>query len=135
MFCDMVGSTELAARLDPEDLSEIIGAVQQCVTSTVAAFGGYVARLVGDGSLIYFGYPRAHENDAELAVRAGLHVIEAISRLIFVGGYRPQVRVGIATGVVVVGDAAGLVIRRSDVTGETPNLAARLQSTANQIQS
>jgi class 3 adenylate cyclase len=130
MFCDMVDSTALAARLDPEDLSEIIGAVQQCVTGAVTAFGGCVALRIGDGALVYFGYPQAHENDAEMAVRAGLHVIEAVSRLRFVDGYQPQIRVGIATGVVVLADTAGTGTGSSFVTGETPNLAARLQSVA-----
>jgi class 3 adenylate cyclase/predicted ATPase len=130
MFCDMVESTALAARLDPEDLSEIIGAVRHCVTDAVTAFGGYVALHIGDGGLVYFGYPQAHENDAEMAVRAGLQVIERVSRLTFVGGYRPAVRIGIATGLVVLADTIGPGSSRSFVTGETPNLAARLQNAA-----
>src|SRR6267154_6638214 len=105
MFCDLVGTTELSARLDPEDLREVIAAYHRAVTGIVAGFDGFVAKYMGDGVLIYFGYPRAHEDDAERAVRAGLAVIEAIRRLA-----TPEplnVRLGIATGLAVVGDLIG----------------------------
>src|SRR5215475_11542621 len=100
LFCDLVGSTALGSRLDPEDLREIIGAYQRSVAGTVARFGGFVAKYMGDGVLVYFGYPQAHEDDAERAVRAGLALIDAVVRL---QGSEPlQVRVGIGTGLVVV---------------------------------
>src|SRR5262252_1412997 len=105
LFCDLVGSTALAARLDPEDLREIIGVYHSCVADTVARFGGFVAKYMGDGVLVYFGYPQAHEDDAEQAVRAGLTVIDAVGRL---ATQEPlNVRLGIATGLVVVGDLIG----------------------------
>ena len=125
MFCDLVGSTPLSARLDPEDLRGIIGAYHRCVTEIVEGFGGFVARYMGDGVLVYFGYPQAHEDDAERAVRAGLACIDAVGRL-EVKSAKLQARVGIATGLVVVG---GEVVER-DVAGDTPNLAARLQALA-----
>lgn len=129
MFVDLVGSTVLASRLDPEDLREIIGAYHRCVADTVARFSGYVAKYMGDGVLVYFGYPQAHENDAEQAVRAGLALIDSVRRLQLSEPLR--VRVGIATGQVVVGDliTAGEGQERG-VVGETPNLAARLQALA-----
>jgi class 3 adenylate cyclase/predicted ATPase len=129
MFCDLVGSTPLSTRFDPEDLREIVGAYHRCVADTVSRFGGFVAKYMGDGVLIYFGYPEAHEDDAERAARAGLAVIEAVGRL---ATQEPlNVRIGIATGLVVVGDliGAGAAQERS-VVGETPNLAARLQALA-----
>jgi class 3 adenylate cyclase len=129
MFCDLVGSTPLSTRFDPEDLREIVGAYHRCVTDTVGRFGGFVAKYMGDGVLIYFGYPEAHEDDAERAARAGLAVIDAVGRL---ATQEPlNVRLGIATGLVVVGDliGAGAAQERS-VVGETPNLAARLQALA-----
>ena len=130
MFCDLVGSTELAARLDPEDLREVIAAYHRAVTEIVAELEGFVAKYMGDGVLVYFGYPRAHENDAEHAVRAGLGVIEAVGRLDF-GPLRLQARIGIATGLVVVGDLIGEgSAQEQSVVGETPNLAARLQTLA-----
>ena len=99
MFCDLVGSTSLSIRFDPEDLREIVGAYHRCVTDTVGHFGGFVARYMGDGVLIYFGYPEAHEDDAERAARAGLAVIDAVGRL---ATQEPlNVRIGIATGLVV----------------------------------
>jgi hypothetical protein len=105
MFCDLVGSTALAAQLDPEELREVIGAYHRCVTEAVRRFDGFVAKYMGDGVLIYFGYPRAHEDDAERAVRAGLAVVEAVRG---VAAPDPlEVRVGIATGLVVVGDLVG----------------------------
>ena len=105
MFSDLVGSTALSARMDPEDLREVISAYQKCVAETVQRFGGFVAKYMGDGVLVYFGYPQAHEDDAERAVRAGLELIQAV------GGLKSsaplQTRVGIATGLVVVGDLIG----------------------------
>src|ERR1700719_8625 len=129
MFSDLVGSTALSTRMDPEDLREIISAYQKCVADTVQRFGGFVAKYMGDGVLVYFGYPQAHEDDAERAVRAGLELIQAV------GGLKPsaplQTRVGIATGLVVVGDLIGSgAAQEQAVVGETPNIAARLQSVA-----
>jgi class 3 adenylate cyclase/predicted ATPase len=130
MFCDLVGSTALSARLDPEDLREVIAAYHRSVTDTVAGFDGFVAKYMGDGVLIYFGYPRAHEDDAERAVRVGLGLIDAVGRL-DVGSVELQARVGIATGLVVVGDLIGEgSAQEQSVVGETPNLAARLQALA-----
>ena len=106
MFCDLVGSTALSARLDPEELRDVIGAYHRCVTEAVRRFDGLVAKYMGDGVLVYFGFPRAHEDDAERAVRAGLGLIDAIGRL-DVGSAKLQARVGIATGPVVVGDLIG----------------------------
>jgi len=129
MFCDLVGSTPLSTRYDPEDLREIVGAYHRCVADTVGRFGGFVARYMGDGVLVYFGYPEAHEDDAERAARAGLAVIDAVGRL-----STPEplnVRIGIATGLVVVGDLIGAgAAQERGVVGETPNLAARLQALA-----
>ena len=105
MFCDLVGSTALASRLDPEDLREVIGSVQRRVAETVARFDGFVAKYMGDGVLVYFGYPHAHEDDPEQAVRAGLALIDAVGELQV--PQRLQVRIGIATGLVVVGDLIG----------------------------
>ncbi|SEF15038.1 Double zinc ribbon [Rhizobiales bacterium GAS191] len=129
MFCDLVGSTELASRLDPEDLRDLIGSYHERVTETVIRFGGYVAKYMGDGVLIYFGYPAAHEEDAERAVRAGLALVDAVTQL---QASEPlRVRVGIATGLVVVGDLVGSgAAQERAVVGETPNLAARLQTVA-----
>jgi class 3 adenylate cyclase/predicted ATPase len=129
MFADLVGSTALSTGMDPEDLREVISAYQKCVAETVHNFGGFVARYVGDGVLVYFGYPHAHEDDAERAVRAGLELITAVAGL--KTRAPQQVRVGIATGVVVVGHLipSGESEERGMV-GETPNLAARLQSIA-----
>jgi len=129
MFCDLVGSTSLSIRFDPEDLREIVGAYHRCVTDTVGHFGGFVARYMGDGVLIYFGYPEAHEDDAERAARAGLAVIDAVGRL---ATQEPlNVRIGVATGLVVVGDLIGAgAVQERGVVGETPNLAARLQALA-----
>jgi len=129
MFCDLVGSTLLSTRFDPEDLREIVGAYHRCVTETVARFSGFVAKYMGDGVLVYFGYPEAHEDDAERAARAGLAVIDAVGRLTT---QEPlNVRLGIATGLVVVGDLIGAgAAQERGVVGETPNLAARLQALA-----
>jgi len=129
MFSDLVGSTALSTRLDPEDLREVISAYQRSVAETVRHFGGFVARYMGDGVLIYFGYPTAHEDDAERAVRSGLALIDAIAAL---PASEPlQVRIGAATGMVVVGDLVGSgEAQEHDIVGETPNLAARLQAIA-----
>ena len=129
MFCDLVGSTALSTRFDPEDLRELIGDYHRAVAETVGRFDGFVAKYMGDGVLVYFGYPQAHEDDAERAVRAGLAVIEAVGRLPARRGLR--VRLGIATGLVVVGDLIGEgAAQERGVVGETPNLAARLQALA-----
>jgi class 3 adenylate cyclase/predicted ATPase len=129
MFCDVVGSTALSARFDPEDLREIVGAYHRCVADTVARFEGFVAKYMGDGVLVYFGYPQAHEDDAERAVRAGLAVIDAVARLDI--PERLAVRLGVASGLVVVGDLIGTgAAQERGVVGETPNLAARLQAFA-----
>jgi class 3 adenylate cyclase len=130
MFCDLVGSTPLSARLDPEDLREVIAAYHRAVAEVIAGFDGFVSRYMGDGVLVYFGYPQAHEDDAERAVRAGLSAIDAVSRLDVKSG-KLQARVGIATGLVVVGDLIGAgSAQEQTVVGETPNLAARLQALA-----
>ncbi len=129
MFSDLVGSTALSARMDPEDLREVIAAYQQCVAATVRRFGGFVAKYMGDGVLVYFGYPQAHEDDAERAVRAGLELIAAVTAL--KAPVSLQTRVGIATGLVVVGDLIGSgEAQERGIVGETPNLAARLQGVA-----
>ena len=126
MFSDLVGSTALSARMDPEDLREVISAYQKCVAETVGRFGGFVAKYMGDGVLVYFGYPQAHEDDAERAVRAGLELIAAVTAL--KSPVSLQTRVGIATGLVVVGDLIGSgEAQERGIVGETPNLAARLQ--------
>src|SRR5215472_12235826 len=105
MFSDLVGSTALSGRMDPEDLRELISAYQKCVAETVGRFGGFVAQYLGDGALVYFGYPEAHEDDAERAVRAALELIAELIALKTPGSL--QTRVGIATGLVVVGDLIG----------------------------
>ncbi|MCP3395269.1 AAA family ATPase [Bradyrhizobium sp. CCGB12] len=129
MFSDLVGSTALSARMDPEDLREVITAYQNCVAESVRRFGGFVAKYMGDGVLVYFGYPRAHEDDAEQAVRAGLAAIAAVGAL--KSSVSLQTRVGIATGVVIVGDLIGSgEAQERGIIGETPNLAARLQGIA-----
>ena len=129
MFCDLVGSTALSTRHDPEDLRELIGDYHRAVAETVGRFDGFVAKYMGDGVLIYFGYPQAHEDDAERAVRAGLAVIEAVGRL--PAREDLSVRLGIATGLAVVGDLIGEgAAQERGVVGETPNLAARLQALA-----
>jgi len=124
MFCDLVGSTAFPVRFDPEDLRGIIGAYHRCVTEIAEGFGGFVARYMGDGVLVYFGYPRAHEDGAERATRCGLALVERVAQL--GQGEELQARVGIATGLVVVGGE----VAEHDVAGETPNLAARLQALA-----
>jgi class 3 adenylate cyclase/tetratricopeptide (TPR) repeat protein len=129
MFCDLIGSTALSTRHDPEDLRELVGDYHRATAETVRRFDGFVAKYMGDGVLIYFGYPQAHEDDAERAVRAALAVIEAVGRLPAREDLR--VRVGIATGLAVVGDLTGEgAAQERGVVGETPNLAARLQALA-----
>jgi class 3 adenylate cyclase/predicted ATPase len=130
LFCDLVGSTALSAQLDPEDMRELIHAYQDLCAGVITRFEGYVARFIGDGLLAYFGWPQAHEDDAERAIRAGLALVGTVAGLEAAG--RPlAVRVGIATGLVVVGDLIGRgAARRQAVVGETPNLAARLQALA-----
>ena len=131
LFCDLVGSTELSARLDPEDLREVMRAYQAACADVVGRFEGHVARFLGDGILAYFGWPRAHEDDAERAVRAGLHLVQDVARLEPRAEIRLQARVGVATGHVVVGDLISEgVSDRDAVSGDTPNLAARLQAVA-----
>ena len=131
MFVDLVGSTALSSRLDPEDMREVLRAYQNTVTGEIARIDGHVAKLMGDGVLAYFGWPRAHEDDAERAVRAGLAIAEAVGRLATPAGEPLAARVGIATGLVVVGDLVGEGAAREEaVVGETPNLAARLQEAA-----
>jgi class 3 adenylate cyclase/predicted ATPase len=130
MFCDLVGSTALSARLDPEDLRDVIAAYHRSVAEVVRGFDGYVAKYMGDGVLVYFGYPQAHEDEAERAVRAGLGIVAAVNHL-DIKSVRLHSRVGIATGLVVVGDLIGEgSAQEQSVVGETPNLAARLQALA-----
>ena len=129
MFSDMVGSTALSMRMDPEDLRDVMSAYHECVAEIVRRFGGFVAKYMGDGVLVYFGYPGAHEDDAERATRAGLELIAAVAGLKI--GISLQARVGIATGLVVVGDLIGSgAAQERGIVGETPNLAARLQGVA-----
>jgi class 3 adenylate cyclase len=129
MFSDLVGSTALSARMDPEDLREVISTYHKCVAETVQRFGGFVATYMGDGVLVYFGYPQAHEDDAERAVRAGLALIRSVTNV--APRVALQTRVGISTGLVVVGDLIGSgEARQRAIVGETPNLAARLQNIA-----
>jgi class 3 adenylate cyclase/predicted ATPase len=131
MFCDLVGSTALSARLDPEDMREIIGAYHRCCAEQITKAGGFVAKYMGDGVLAYFGYPQAHEDDAERAVRSALALTEAVPKLRAGHDAALQVRVGLATGLVVVGDLIGEGdAQERGVVGETPNLAARLQALA-----
>jgi class 3 adenylate cyclase len=107
MFCDLVGSTATSARLDPEDMREIVGSYHRCCATSIERNGGFVAKYMGDGVLAYFGYPQAHEHDAERAVQAGLAIVEAAPKLVTAAGSPLHVRVGIATGLVVVGDMIG----------------------------
>jgi predicted ATPase/class 3 adenylate cyclase len=131
MFCDLVGSTALSARLDPEDMREIVGTYHRCCAEQITKAGGFVAKYMGDGVLAYFGYPQAHEDDAERALRAGLGLVDAVANLPTDHGTSLQVRVGVATGLVIVGDLIGEGdAQERGVVGETPNLAARLQGVA-----
>jgi class 3 adenylate cyclase/predicted ATPase len=131
MFCDLVGSTAISAWLDPEDLSSVLGAFQKACVSAVTAFGGSVAKYMGDGALVYFGYPEAHEDDAERAVRAGLALLDTMAAMRLALPVQPQVRIGIATGLVVVGELIGEGGAQERVAvGDTLNLAARIQAAA-----
>jgi predicted ATPase/class 3 adenylate cyclase/ribosomal protein S7 len=131
MFCDLVGSTALSARLDPEDMREVIHTYQNAVAGEITRFEGHVAKFMGDGVLAYFGYPQAHEDEAERAVRAGLAVVAAVAALMTPAGEPVAARIGIATGLVVVGDLVGKGAAQEEaVVGETPNLASRLQEAA-----
>lgn len=131
MFCDLVGSTALSQQFDPEEMREILQAYREAATAVIASYDGIVSRLVGDGILSYFGYPAAHEDDAERAVRAGLEITAAVQAIDIQPGLRLEVRIGIATGLVVVGDLiAKGASSRLEVIGETPNLAARMQAFA-----
>ena len=131
MFCDLVGSTALSASLDPEEMREVIRAYQRAVAEAVARLDGHVAKFMGDGVLAYFGWPRADEDEAERAVRAGLAVALAVGRLPAPPDGPLAVRVGIASGLVIVGDLVGEgASRTEEVVGATPNLAARLQAAA-----
>src|SRR5271165_1347424 len=131
MFCDLVGSTALSARLDPEDMREVIRAYQDACSGAVARYYGFVAKFMGDGVLAYFGFPRAHEEDAERAVRAGLDIAAAVAKRDTRAKETLKVRIGVATGIVVVGDLVGQgSAQEQAVVGETPNLAARMQALA-----
>ncbi|MBP2295733.1 adenylate/guanylate cyclase domain-containing protein [Azospirillum rugosum] len=131
MFCDLVGSTALAAAIDPEEMGDVIRAYQVAATGAITRFGGHVAKFMGDGILCYFGWPVAHEDEAERAVRAGLAVVAAVGALRSPQGTTLAARIGIATGLVVVGDLVGSgEAQERAVVGETPNLAARLQAAA-----
>jgi class 3 adenylate cyclase/predicted ATPase len=130
-FCDLVGSTSLAAELDPEDYRAILTDFHHCVAGAMSEFGGHVARFLGDGELIFFGFPEAHEDDAERAIHAALATMERVRALRVLGDRRLQARIGIATGLVVIGNLHGEIADNAlDVAGETPNLAARLQGIA-----
>jgi len=129
-FCDLVGSTALAGRLDPEDLRAVIVAYHQCCADVVATFDGYVAQYLGDGVMVSFGFPLAHEDDVERSVRYSLAMIEAVDALVLAGGIRLQTRVGIATGTEVVGDLPQMSRDRASVVGTTPSLASRFQGIA-----
>jgi class 3 adenylate cyclase len=131
MLCDLVGSTALSARMDPEDLRDVISSYQAACVNVIQHYDGLVAKFMGDGILAYFGYPRAHEDDAERAVRAGLEIIPGVHHLKTRAPEALKVRIGIATGLVVVGDLIGSgEAQERGVIGEPPNLAARLQSLA-----
>jgi class 3 adenylate cyclase len=131
LFCDLIGSTELSTRLDPEDFHDLLAAYRACVSEEIQRHRGFIAHYVGDGALVYFGYPHAQEQDAERALRAGLAIVRAIGRVTPIAGVVPQVRIGVATGLVVVSNIGkGSGAEMIDVAGETPNLAARLQSLA-----
>ena len=131
MFCDLVGSTALSKRLDPEDMREVIRAYQDACSGAIARYDGFVAKFMGDGILAYFGFPRAHEDDAARAVHAGLEIAEVVARLQTRARERLAVRIGVATGLVVAGDLVGQgSAQEQAVVGDTPNLAARLQGLA-----
>ncbi len=128
MFCDLVGSTALSSRLDPEEMRDVLRAYQEAVTRVVEQYDGHVAKYLGDGVLTYFGWPRAHEDDAERAMRAGLDAVSAVAAISTGKDIHLQARVGIASGVVVAGDMVTEgVSEEGAIAGETPNLAARFQ--------
>src|SRR5215510_1414601 len=134
LFCDLVDSTVLSGQLDPEDLREVVRAYQEACAKVIARFEGHIAQYLGDGLLVYFGYPLAHEDDAQRAVRAGLGIVEALGQLnthlTQARGVQLAVRLGVHTGLVVVGDVGGGTRQEQLALGETPNLAARLQGLA-----
>src|SRR6266704_4247345 len=134
MFCDLVDSTRLSGQLDPEDLREVVRAYQHACAEVIRRLDGHIAQYLGDGLLVYFGHPQAHEDDAQRAVRAGLGMVEAMgqlnTRLTQERGVHLAVRLGIHTGLVVVGEVGGGARQEQLALGETPNLAARLQGTA-----
>src|SRR5215470_16062406 len=134
LFCDLVDSTVLASQLDPEDWREVVRAYQDTCARVIARYDGHIAQYLGDGLLVYFGYPQAHEDDAQRAVRAGLGMIEALgqltTRLAQERGVHLAARLGIHTGLVVVGEVRGGIRQEQLALGETPNLAARLQGMA-----
>jgi len=131
MFCDLVGSTTLSSQLDPEDMGLVLRAFQDACAGAVVRYGGFVAKFLGDGVLVYFGYPRAHEGEAERAVRAGLEIVAAVRRLRTSAGVPLDVRIGVATGLVVVAEIVGRgATQEQTVVGDTPNLATRLQALA-----
>jgi class 3 adenylate cyclase len=134
MFCDLVDSTALSGALDPEDLREVVWAYQQVCAAVISRFDGYIAQLLGDGLLVYFGYPQAHEDDAQRAVRAGLEILAAMgnlnTRLHQEHSIQLALRIGIHTGLVVVGAMGGGARQEQLALGETPNIAARIQGLA-----
>src|SRR5262245_20775789 len=131
MICDLAGSTALSARLDPEDMNAVMDAYHAACARIMLTYDGFIGDFRGDGTLAYFGYPRAHEDDAERAVRAGLDSMSAVARLETRGAVPLAVRIGIATGLVAVGDLSGeSALREHALVGDTPNLAARLQALA-----
>ena len=134
MFIDLVSSTEMAGRIDAEDMRNVITNYQNTVAGVVSRYEGFVAKFMGDGVLCYFGWPRANEDDAERAVRAGLSIIDTVKNMKAADGTPLATRIGIATGVVIVGDLIGSgATQEAAVVGETPNLAARLQGWLNPI--
>ena len=134
LFCDLVDSTRLARQLDPEEWREVVRTYQHTCATAIQRFAGYIAQYLGDGLLVYFGYPQAHEDDAQRAVHTGLGILEAMAtlnaRLVPDKGFRLAVRVGIHTGLVVVGEIGGAGRQEQLALGDTPNVAARLQSLA-----
>src|SRR4030095_6857419 len=133
MFCDLVGSTALSEQLDPEELHEVVRLYQETCTAVIQRYTGYIAQHLGDGLLVYFGYPMAHEDDAQRAVRAGIEIIAALRASPLQHRQLPQplqVRIGLHTGLVVIGEIGGSEKREMLALGETPNIAARLQSVA-----
>ena len=131
MFCDLADSTALSASLDPEDMRDVIHRYQACAAGIIARYDGFLASYMGDGILVYFGYPRAHEDDAERAIHAALRIVAAVAALEPRPGLRLHTRVGIATGLVVAGDMMGeRALGENAIVGDAPNLAARLQALA-----